>query len=245
MEQTRVKSKRADSNEPEQAIPKDDIQAMQLRIREADTAEPWDIVGRLLETGWERHRLYYGDYWFMTHGFRRLGITRKTTTDLLDSIFFSDNKAKELGKHPFKMQLEQMIERYDIYKILIEGSWHRILGDDITRRCVMNFLSRWQDKGYGLLLSTDIDMTVKILNEQYALYQKPYSLVANTKGFPDDRVLAFPSGCRGKTGLKLLEVIGSLQTIANSPYDQLLAVDGVGNKRAESIVMHFRRGGKI
>jgi len=218
------------------------IKPTQPRIREADTAEPWDIVGKLLETGWERKRLYSGDYWFMTYHFHKLGITRKTTTDLLDSIFLSDNKAKELGKHPFKMQLEEMIERYDILKILIEGSWARILGDDHTRKAVQNFLARWQDKGFKLLLSASTDMTVKILNEQYALYQKPYSLVANTKGFTDDRVLAMPSGCRGKTGLKLLQELGSLQAIGNAGYNELLAVDGVGAKRAETIVLHFRRG---
>jgi ERCC4-type nuclease len=86
-------------------------------------------------------------------------------------------------------------------------------------------------------------MTVRRLNELYALYQKPFSLVGNTKGFADDRVLSFPTGCRGKTGQKVLDYFGSLTKVATAEIDELLAVDDIGAKRAKGIYIHFHRKG--
>lgn len=219
-------------------------QVANTRRREADTAEPWEIVSKLVETGWERNKLWSADYWFFTYSFQKLGITRKTTDDLLQSIFYSDKKAKQEGKHPFKMQLEEMLDFYDINKILIEGTWLKIMGDDNTRKAVQGFLMRWQDKGFKLILSANTVMTVKILNEEYALYQRPYSLVANTSGFTDDRVLAFPSGCRGKTAMDCLELFGSLTAVGRVPVDDLMTVNNVGEKKANLIYEHFHRGAK-
>lgn len=216
-------------------------QVAQARKREADTAEPWEIVGKLIETGWEKNKLFSADYWFFTYSFQKLGITRKTTEDLLSSIFLSDNKAKESGKHPFVMQLEEMLDYYDIKKILIEGSWRKILADDITRRQVQGFLQRWQDKGFSLILSASTEMTVKILNELYAIYQRPYSLSSNTKGFTDDRILAFPSGCRGKSAMDCLTFFGDLETVALASVEELDEVEGIGLKRANLIWEHFHR----
>lgn len=219
-------------------------QTAENRKREVDTAEPFEIQSRLIETGWERNKLFSADYWFFTSSFQKLGITRKTTDDLLGSIFLSDNKAKEEGKHPFKMQLEEMLDYYDIRKILIEGSWRKIFGDDMTRKAVQGFLTRWQDKGFSLIISASGEMTVKILNELYAIYQRPYSLSSNTKGFTDDRILAFPSGCRGKTAMDCLEVFGSLSLIGNTPKEKFRIVSNVGEKKASLIYEHFHRGEK-
>ncbi len=217
-------------------------QVAQARKREADTAEPWEIVGKLIETGWEKNKLFSADYWFFAHDFKKLGITRKTTDDLLSSIFLSDNKAKENGKHPFVMQLEEMLDYYDVKKILIEGTWRKIFADDITRRQVQGFLQRWQDKGFSLIISAGTDMTVKILNELYAIYQRPYSLSSNTKGFTDDRILAFPSGCRGKTAMDCLEVFGSLAEIGKVAEEDFMSVKNVGEKKASLIYQHFHKG---
>ncbi len=216
-------------------------QVAQNRKREADTAEPWSITSKLIETGWERNKLFSADYWFMTYSFQKLGITRKTTDDLLASIFLSDNKANAEGKHPFKMQLEEMLDYYEIRKILIEGSWRLIFADDITRKAVQGFLARWQDKGFSLIISANIEMTIKILNELYALYQRPYSLSSNTKGFTDDRVLAFPSGCRGKTAMDCLEVFGSLADIGRKAEEDFRTVRNVGEKKAQLIYNHFHK----
>jgi len=211
--------------------------------RVVDTAEPWEIAEKLLLTGWERQQLYSGDFAMKTYVEEDLlGVTRKTVDDLLSSIFLSDNKAKGQGKHPFKMQLEEMLEYYKYRKILVEGSWAKIMGDDLTRHAVQNFLARWQDKGFGLEITSGPKMTVRRLNELYALYQKPYSMVGNTKGFADDRVLAFPSGCRGRTGQKVLNCLGSLKAVSNAEMKDLIEVDDVGSKRAWSIYWHFNRG---
>jgi ERCC4-type nuclease len=222
-------------------ITQDTFRSNVSRKREADTAEPYEICDKLIQTGWERNHLFSADYWFMTHSFQKCGVTRKTTDDLLGSIFLSDNKAKELGKHTFKMQLDEMLDYYDIRKFLIEGSWAKIMGDDQTRSAVQGFLSRWQDKGFGILLSSSPMMTVKILNEQYSLYQKPYSLVSNTKGVTDERVLAFPSGSRGETGKTCLEIFGSLKNVASATIEQLDAVPKIGAKKAQTIWEHFNK----
>lgn len=222
-------------------ISQENFRANVKRVREADTAEPYEITGKLIETGWERMHLFSADYWFQTYSFQKCGITRKTTDDLLSSIFLGEEKAKQLGKHSFKMQLSEMLDYFDFCKILIEGNWSKIMGDDHTRKAVQGFLSRWQDKGYGIILSSSNDMTVKILNEQYALYQQPYSQVAKTKGFTDDRVLAFPEGTRGETAKVCLEVFGSLANISMANEDELRAIPKLGPKKVALILEHFSK----
>ena len=222
-------------------LSQENFRANVKRVREVDTAEPFEIAGKLIELGWERAHLFSSDYWFQTYSFQKCAITRKTTDDLLGSIFLSEDKAKQLGKHSFKMQLSEMLDYFDFCKILIEGNWSKIMGDDHTRKMVQSFLSRWQDKGYGLLLSSSNDMTVKILNEQYALYQKPYSMVAKTKGFTDDRILAFAEGSRGETAKNCLEIFGSISNASMASLEELTAVPKIGNKKANLIQEHFTR----
>ena len=229
----------------------------QIRIKRADSNEPATIVDKLLLTGWERKQMYSGDYFFHTIDFKKVGITRKTVEDLLNSISHKPNPEKPGRKEKsFGQHLEEMADYYDIRIIMLEGSWRKVLPEQyiVSRRGIeyytwdmaWNFLRTWQDRGYGIELTINEGHTIQRLNALYAYYQKPgHTGGLNTRTLVgDDRVLAFPSGCRGKTGLKLLEDIGSLQNIANTNFDRLLTVDGVGTKRAESIVMHFRRGGK-
>ena len=105
-------------------------------------------------------------------------------------------------------------------------------------------MRRWQDKGVTLELTTSMGHTIRRLNSLYALYQKPYSLSGKSKEFGDDRVLAFPSGCRGKTSLAVLEQFGSLRAVACASSDQLQNVKLVGAKKASLIVTHFQKGEK-
>ena len=79
------------------------------------------------------------------------------------------------------------------------------------------------------------------LNWLYALYQKPSSMSAKSRLFTDDRVLALPSGTRGATGINVLQHFGSLRALANASVEQLKAVDGVGEKKAQLIYNHFSR----
>lgn len=84
--------------------------------------------------------------------------------------------------------------------------------------------------------------TVDRLNELYALYQKPYSLSAKSKGYADERLLALPSGLRGKAGEGLLDS-RSLRDIANMTTEEILEakVAGIGKKRATLVEQHFTR----
>jgi ERCC4-type nuclease len=217
-----------------------DFKIDQRQIKIVDTREPELIKSKLLEIGWTTRQIYSGDYSFFTHDYLKVGITRKAMNDFLGSI-------GEL----FSKQLEEMLDFYDIRILIIEGSWatvnpnqNMISGRGIeytTWQMVWNYLRRFQDKGVTLELTTDEGHTVKRLNELYALYQKPFSLVSNSKKFSDDRVLAFPSGCRGETGLNCLEIFGSLNNVANASIEQLLAVPKIGNKKAASIREHFNK----
>lgn len=213
-----------------------------IRQKVCDSNEPWEICQKLLETGWERKKLWSGDYWFFTHDYKKVGITRKEVSDLMNSI-----------GQVFSKQLEEMIDFYDIKVILVEGSWKWVFSggqskiisgrgiEYYTRDMIWNYLHRWMAKGFILELTTNEGDTIHRLNTLYALYQKPYSLSANTRQFTDDRILAFPSGCRGKTAQQILNKGKSLVDIGQMGIEELKQYDKVGDKKASLIVEHFSR----
>lgn len=204
-----------------------------------DASEPGEIRMKLWETGWQQQRLYTGDYWFFTHDYKKVGVERKAMSDLLSSI--GDRLSR---------QLENLLEHYDIKILLIEGSWKTVYekGNFITNRgieyhtrtMVWNYLRRFQDKGLTLELTTNEGNTIQRLNELYALYQKPYSLSSISREFTDDRILALPSGSRGKTGMNVLEG-KSLREVGLMGVIELEQVEGIGKKKAQSIYGHFNR----
>jgi len=215
-------------------------QAPLIRKRIVDTREPWSIQQPLIETGWERQRLYSGDYMFFDHDYHKIGITRKRVDDLLSSI----------GER-FSKQLEEMLDYYQVCILLLEGSWRRINpGNQISSvgrnryidwNMARNYMHRWMAKGFILEETTSERHTVERLNVLYALYQKPTSMSARSRLFTDDRVLALPSGTRGATGLKVLKTLGSLRAVANANEEQLRAIEGIGRKKASLIYQHFNK----
>lgn len=223
-------------------VVKDDLR----NIKIVDSAEP-DKVGKaeirshLLEVGWRQQRLKSGDYMFFTCLYHKLGITRKTTDDFMSSL----NKN-------FSQQLEEMLDLYDICVLLVEKpwKWKANTGQMVSTRGlerhikkeIFNYIHRWEAKGFILERTANWQETVTRLNELYVLYQKPYSLSARSKGYSDDRILAFPSGCRGKTAQLVLEQLGSLKVVSNASIEQLEQVKLVGSKKATLIHTHFNRG---
>jgi len=206
-------------------------------VKLVDSREPEELRMRLLETGWIQKRMWSGDFAFLTHQFHKVGITRKNTSDLLTSI-----------NEIWAKQLEEMLEYYDIRIILVEGSWTNIrpnvvLGGSgisyLTWDGIWNYLRRWQDKGFTLELTTSLNHTAKRLNKLYALYQKPYSISAKSKRYTDDRILAFPSGCRGKTAQQILDSGKSLVDIGQMSIEELKQFEKIGDKKASLIVEHF------
>jgi len=207
-------------------------------VKLVDTREPGELRTKLIEVGWQQKLLFSADFAFITHSFQKVGITRKSTPDLLGSI-----------NEVWAKQLEEMLDYYDIRIILLEGSWSNIRPNVViggagisylTWDGVWNYLRRWQDKGFSLELTTSLQHTAKRLNNLYALYQKAYSLSAMTHKFADDRVLSMPSGTRGKTGQKVLDTLGSIQAVANAPIERLLEIEGIGQKKADLIFHHMR-----
>ena len=212
-----------------------------IRYRYVDTREPWELREKLIVTGWEQKTLQFGDFMFQAHDYRRIIVTRKATPDLLSSI-------NEIFAHQLEMILDYNANGCNI--ILVEGSWANIrpsvvIGGKgisyLTWDGIWNYLRRWQDKRFTLELTTSLSHTANRLNKLYALYQKAYSLSAMTHKFTDDRVLAFPSGSRGKTAQQILDDGKSLVDIGNMSIEELKAYNKIGSKKADLIRSHFNR----
>ena len=160
----------------------------------------------------------------------KIGATRKTLPDLLNSI-----------GDVFACQLEAMLEQYDICIFLFETG--PIFDYDLgrfTRQEVFNWLHRLQAKGFVLERWPTLEHIAERLNELYALYQKPYSLSSRSRKYADDRILALPSGLRGKAGQELLERY-SIAELSTMGLRQLVAIDHIGEKRATRIYNHLHR----
>jgi len=204
-----------------------------------DCNEPWEERSKLIETGWESQKLCAGDFCFEDCNSNIIGIERKEVNDFLNSI-----------NSRLDNQLERMLELYKETILLLEGSWQIVANKVVTQQGITNwvmsdiwnYLQSWQRKGVMLQLTSSNNHTIRRVNELYAYYQKPYHLGAvNVHNFVDDRILAFPSGCRGKLALKVLQQ-NNLQQVANMTIEELNSIDGIGNKKAELIYNHFRRG---
>jgi ERCC4-type nuclease len=211
-----------------------------IASRIVDSNEPCEIRTKLLEIGWEQRRLHSADYMIITSKYQKVGLERKEINDLMSSI--GDRLAR---------QLEAMLDYYDINILMIEGSWKTISPQKqiITGRgisyytwdMVWNFLRRWQDKGVSIELTINEGHTIQRLSAIYALYQKDYSMSARAGKFADERILAFPSGVRGKTGENILKG-HSLGEIAGMSVETLQKYEKVGEKKAKLIYSHFHRG---
>lgn len=228
-----------------------------IRRRIVDSREPWEIAEKLLESGWEREALASGDFRIIAHDGKKVGITRKTISDLLNSIAGKrDPKTGKRGK-PFGVQLEEMLEVYDLKIFLFEGTWTGLTdGDKIitpsrgieayTWDFVWDFIRSWQDRGFTLEMTRNQGHTIRRLNRLYAYYQKPYHTGGATvkSSVGDDRVMAFPLGTRGKCAIDLLNHFGSLTAVGQAKISDLLEVNGIGRVKAEAVRIHFNKDGR-
>ena len=223
-------------------------------IKIADTREPLSIRQQLLETGWEQKALLSGDYFVSSKDFKKIGYTRKTIDDLLNSIV-GKKTPDGTWKKPLPKQLEEMLDFYDINFILIEGSWSTVREQDndrlITNRglqyftwdMIWDYLEDWFLKGFIPVLSRDEGETVHTLNHKFARFQnRDISRVSISGDYQDQRVLAFPSGCRGKTAIDALKLFGSIDVLCKATVSDLLNIQNVGQKKAELIWNHFHKG---
>lgn len=138
-----------------------------------DSAEPKSIASKLAVAGWRRERMSNGDYSFYSQDYSRVGITRKTISDLLSSI-----------NDKFGEQLAEMKRHFDINVILLEGNWKTILPqrkiftdrgiERATWNTIWNFLRTWQDRGFTIELTFNQAHTAQRLEELYTYYQKPF-----------------------------------------------------------------------
>ena len=206
-----------------------------------DSNEPWTMREPLLITGWTPGKLYSADYWFWTINYKKVGIERKTVSDLINSL--NDRLTR---------QLLNMTEYYDFCILLIEGNWKMLSNNIMTDRgtsqwgwsVVWNYLLSWENRGIAIQLTVDEKHTVKRLNELYAYYQKPGHCAGIAKHTVDDsRILALQCGGIGnKLGKELLDKFGSLKNIANAGIDDFTAIDKIGKAKAEALYRHFNNG---
>lgn len=211
-----------------------------LRPKVVDDREPYEVRYELLKYGWQQRRLYAGDYYFMSGNYKKVGFERKEIRDLLGSI----------GTR-IEHELEGLIECYDERILIIEGSWSIAIDDRIgskngiehsTFDQIMNFLQTWQDKGIRIQLSPSLGWTIRRLNSLFAYYQKEWHTGGiNGETYGDNRVLAFPSGCRGKTALNVLKTFGSLYFVSLAKTGDFRKIEGIGEKKAELIYNHFHK----
>lgn len=224
-----------------------------VKPKVVDSREPLEIRQRLLELGWEQRQLFSADYWFFTHDYKKVGIERKEISDLFNSLsIITDENTGEKKAGRLTQQIEAMIEHYDFPILLIEGNWKQVANGKIisskgleyhTWSMIWNYIRSQQHKGITLELTLSLNHTVKRLNELYAWYQRPFHTGGlNKSSYTDDRIMAFPTGCRGKTAINVLGVFKSLACVANADEQDFLNVEGIGEKKAKLIWQHFNRG---
>ena len=213
-------------------------QERQPRIKVVDSNEPGVMREKLLEVGWSQARLESADYWFFDIDYKKVDIERKEVNDFMASL--GDRLAN---------QLEKMLDHYDTVILLLEGNWRNIAGKEIltsrgisynTWAMAWNFIRSQQHKGVTLELTTSMGHTIQRVNELYAWYQRSsHTGGMSHKTFTDDRIMAFPRGCRGKTAELVLAMFKSLVAVGNAEVSDLMHVEGVGEKKAKDIFAHF------
>ena len=228
---------------------------MEIREKKVDSREPEEARNKLLELGWIQQQLDFGDFEFMAYDMKTVGITRKFIDDLLHSLNAKGDPSLAARKGKlFGQQLGEMLDVYDINIILVEGSWKMISpqqqlvsGRGVERYTwdsIWNFLRTWQDKGFTLELTANLGHTIHRLNSLYAYYSEPYHTggINRRNIIGDPRLLAMD--CEG-VGMKyrqmVLDHFGSLRAIANASIEDFLKIEGIGEQRATSLVMHFAK----
>ncbi len=217
-------------------------QEQRSRMKVVDSRESGAIREKLLELGWEQRQMESADYWFFDINFKKVGIERKEVNDFMASL--GDRLAN---------QLERALDHFDTVILLLEGNWRQVSYNSKlvgsqgltynTWAMAWNFIRSQQHKGVSLELTTSMGHTIQRLNELYAWYQKAsHTGGMSHKTFIDDRIMAFPRGCRGKTAEAVLAVFKSLVCVGNAEVVDLMNVPGVGEKKATDIFAHFNRG---
>jgi ERCC4-type nuclease len=225
----------------DEAIMTEQKQEQRPRMKVVDSNEPGVMRQKLLELGWEQRRMEAADYWWFDHDYKKVGVERKEVNDFMASL--GDRLAN---------QLEGALDHFDTVILLLEGNWRNIGYNNLigsqgisynTWAMAWNFIRSQQHKGVTIELTTSMGHTVQRLNELYAWYQKTtHTGGMSHKTFSDDRIMAFPRGCRGKTAEAVLGVFKSLVGVGNADVSDLMNVPGIGEKKAADIYAHFNRG---
>lgn len=209
-------------------------------IRAVDSREPEEIRKPLLEMGWVQTVLKAGDYFFEGMDGIKVGIERKTVSDLVDLA-------------STKESLQNLLIEYDCPILLIEGKWTRTSSGyiggvytEVTWKQVWNFLQSFQDMGIRIQLTTSSQHTVQRLNELYSYYLTEHkSALPRRAGDPRVLALCMCPGISRALAKILLEHFKTLQNISMASIEDLDKVKGIGALRARNLYKFFREGGVI
>ena len=216
--------------------------------RIVDIHEPDSIANELIKAGWDRKHLTVADYTLESYDGKTVGIERKEANDLLNSL-----ASGRLAK-----QLQNLLNTYDVPIFLLEGKLGQLQDDSghshitlsggetrWTTEAVRNFLLSWELKGVNMRERTgSIEDTIRRLKELVVFFSRPLHLGGlNKKAVGDERLLAFPSCIPIKQREMLLTQYGTLCGIATGciSIDALMALNGIGQTRAEAIYNFYHK----
>ncbi len=184
-------------------------------------------------------RLSAGDYYLLAEeGAKPLLVERKTVTDLLNSI--RDNRLWNQLK-----LLKEAAQKEGVDLVIVLEGWlgsiekYRSWRIQAVLRILDEVLLDW---GVPILPSPNLQATAKwLLSKAKSLgrpeKKRPPRLRVEKKPMtPAERALYVAEGLAGPVlARRLLEYFGTLRRLANATVDELLRVEGIGEKRAKEI----------
>lgn len=208
-----------------------------------DDREPAELNGMADEHTDVRHRftdrLDVGDLVVEPDiGDVQVAFERKTPSDFASSVMGEERNIYD--------QLDRLDEAYDHYYILIEGDmgdFERLLYTEIppkalrgavasitARRCPVMFCSTPSG-----LIDTAIRLSRKHAEDPSTKHTPAGTMAGKSDASTTRQMLACCDGVGPQTAMILEDEFGSIERVLNATQDELIAVEGVGEKTARRI----------
>jgi ERCC4-type nuclease len=201
-----------------------------------DTREPVEIRQPLVRAGWREKALPCGDMQFYDSCGEVVLVERKKINQ-----FITDMMSGQLQR-----QCRMIAEATIFPWLFIEGN-PTLIGSELYRRHITkkqyrNAKASIQDSGCRIEYTNDIEDTVERIFQLKEYYEKAYhsSVARHPSGDSRISVLSHIHGIDKTKSEKILEILPTLQQVANAAIEQLMEIDGVGPKLAQRIYQFFR-----
>lgn len=219
-----------DPQQSETPSASDDVATIIVDQRELD-AEIGRELSRTAGIDLDLETLDVGDYILSN----RVAVERKTVEDFLDSLLGGDRDLFE--------QVSRLAEAYERPVVILEGERlyeRRNIDPTAIRGAVASLVA---DFGVSVLQTTTVDQTRELLVSIATREQREGSRTASahgdkrarTKSEQQEYVVSSIAEVGPVTARSLLEEFGSVEAVITATFEELKAVDGVGNVTAERI----------